>query len=467
MRQKGSWKLAVFLLTVILASVIFFQWRSFSSEQSEQKVSVDFSIKHQNNHFVIQQTIHHVKSQMYEVSWPENVNSIKCTTSSGENCKWLNSTKSKLKVNGNAVTFTYNINREPNNNLLVLDKWFIQLKKLKLDKIRIQLSDSQFQKGTWISGGKSIAVKHLDYIDYYVFENTTIIPPLVWTNQKLVEVQINDWLYVYHDRSVNIPDFHFAHVNKFIYHRPVSLYLTTDKSSNQFGNLIILNRKNVSNLESMIIQSYLNEQFAGTQNWLRDIIASAVLGSPVGSKKTQKMYEELVQALKQDELDKWTEEAINLKKEKIHALDLDLLLQKTTGLKTYFFRENKKEEAPFQPLQFLDPHSVKIDGQVLKGLPVIFQNGKRMYPLEKTMSALGYSVKILKNDSIIEIEKPNQQFQFNKNSRIFYYNNEKYGVLTDPIIMLNHQYYMEENWLKQLFKANIEIREKKIELSNI
>ncbi|KQL54743.1 hypothetical protein AN964_15340 [Heyndrickxia shackletonii] len=470
MRKKSSWKLAVIILTVIITSVIFFQWRSYSSGQNKEqskKVDADFSIKHQNNQLTIQQTFHHLAPQTYEVAFPVKINNFKCTTGSGENCEWVNSNKSKLKMNSNTVTFTYKLNVEQNSNFLVLNNWFIHFKKLKMDKIKIQLSDSEFQNGTWISGGKNIAFKHLDFIDYYVFAGAGKVPTLIWTNHKLLKMRVNDWLTVYHDKSVNIPVFHFDKIYRLKNHQQISVYFTNDKPTRQFGSLIMLNRKDVSKLEPMIVQSYINNEFPDTEKWLRDIIASSILRKPLGSKKTQKMYGELAQALKDNELDKWMNEVINLKKEKIQANDLDFLLQKIIGLRTYFFQENNHETDHIQPIQFLDPHVVKIDGQPIKDLKIIFQNEKRLYPLEKTILALGYTINFSKNGSIIEVEKPNQQFQFIKNSHIFYYNNEKYGVLKDPIMELHHQYYMEENWLKQLFNVSIDIHDKEIVLSNV
>jgi len=51
MQRKSSWKLAVCILTVILTSVVFFQWKSFSTQSREylQTADANISIKHKND----------------------------------------------------------------------------------------------------------------------------------------------------------------------------------------------------------------------------------------------------------------------------------------------------------------------------------------------------------------------------------------------------------------------------------
>ncbi|MGV3463778.1 MAG: stalk domain-containing protein [Heyndrickxia sp.] len=466
MQRKNRWKLAVCILTVLLASIVFFQWKSFLTHNRElqQKAKVDISIKHQNNFFSIQQTIHHINPEIYNVILPNNINKLKCTEGSNKKCKWLD--KNKLKISSNSVTFTYQIKKEKSKNgLLLLSNWFIQLNNLNLDKVDIQLSESQLQNGSWISGGKSIAVKQLKFIDYYVFESNEKYPSLLWTNHKLLKVSVNDWLTIYRDESVSIPEFHFNQIEKWKTLLPVSLYITKDKPTQQIGSLILLNIKDVSNLEPMIVQSYLNDQFPETKGWIRDIIASSIVRFPLGNNKVKTMYNQLANILDDKEIDKWISDVLNIKKEQIQEKDLDDILQKVTGMGTNYFQENRHDEEPLKSLHFYDPHIVIVDDQVKNNIKIILLNGKRMYPLEKTLTALGYTVKFSTKSSKIEIERPNQKYIFDKNSHIFYFNNEKYGVLSQPIIIMNQQYFIEENWLKQLFKVNISKRNKQIKLT--
>ncbi|PKR86942.1 stalk domain-containing protein [Heyndrickxia camelliae] len=469
MQRKSSWKIAVCILTVILVSVIFFQWKSFSTQSREyqEKVKADISIKHQNNYFSIQQSIQHIRPEIYEVLLPKNIISLKCIEGSHKECDWTGPNKSKLKISSNTVTFTFRIPKVSSaNDLLELENWFIQLNKLNLDKINIQLSESQLQNGTWISSGNNISVKRLKFIDYYVFESNGKYPSLLWIKRKLLKASVNDWLTVYHDESVSVPDLHFNKINKWINQYPVSLYITTDKPTKQIGSLILLNKKDVSSLKPMVVQSYLKDRFPDTKEWIRDIVTSSILGIPIGNNKEKAMFKQLANILSDNEMEKWISDIMDIKERKIQEKDLDILIQKASGWKTYYFQENKRPEEPLKPLHFYDPRMVFIDGKVENNLKIILLKGKRVYPIEETLSALGYTVKLSNKSSKIEIEKPNQKYIFDKNSHIFYFNNQKYGVLSNPIIEMSQKYYIEENWLKQLFKVSIDNREKQIDLIN-
>ncbi|MBS4172401.1 hypothetical protein [Bacillus sp. FJAT-49736] len=465
MRKTGNWKLSVFILTAVLVSVIFFQWRSFSSEENKEelpKVDIDSSIKHQNNYFTIYQTIHQLSPNTYEVIFPKNIKNVKCSSDSGKKCTWSDAKKSKIKINGRSVTFSYTIDRKASTDFYLLKDWSIQLKNVQMDKVKIQLSESQFQYGTWIAGGHTVAVKHLDFIDYYVFDSKGDIPALLWRNKKLMKMEVNNWFTIYHSKDTKIPDFDLNVLQK-MKELPAQFIFYTDKyPTEQIGSLIILNKRDTENLNAMIVQSQIKNQyhFPKGEEWFREVIAACILERPIGSEKAQQMYEQLVKTLSQEELKRLSNEIVGWSKATLNDQDLDLLLQRITGYRTNFFHENNNEKSPLQNLLLLDPHLVKWKDQEMDDINIILQNGKRMYPLEKMLTVLGYTVK--QNGSFIEVEKPNQLFQFRLNSHIFYYNNEKYGVLTNPISSLNQQYYIEENWLTQLFNIKIKVSDKEI-----
>ncbi|MBL5780191.1 hypothetical protein HV438_18805 [Bacillus sporothermodurans] len=58
----------------------------------------------------------------------------------------------------------------------------------------------------------------------------------------------------------------------------------------------------------------------------------------------------------------------------------------------------------------------------------------------------------------------NNHFTFYFGEKIFDYNGEKYGLLSNPFIQVNGEYYIDMKWLQQLFHVKVDENEKQISI---
>jgi hypothetical protein len=471
MTKNTYGKLAIILLLGVLVSMIFFQWKSFSSEQQKRKVMTaieEISIKHENNRFIVQQTIKHLVPNTYDVTWPEDVKNVKCLTKDTIQCNWLNKSKSKIKLKNSQVTISYTLNRPTMQTFVLLKNWFVRFNNIKIESSKIQLSEGQFQNGMWIAGGKRVALKQLDYIDYYVFESEGDVPPLLWEKEDLSKIDTNSWLTIYHNLPTKVSPTDLGNINKLTHIPPIAVAITNEHPTEQVGSLIILNKADQQKLEDFLVQAIVSERyrFAKGEEWYKDIISSAIIGKPMGTSKAQNMYKQLKHTLGKKAMEEWTNQVIFSNRYFMDENYLDSVIQKVTGFKSDFFNSNKKESSSIIVLKLFDPRKLIVNGNASKDLSIISIKGKRLYPLVRTMRALGFNVKSTSNTTSMIIEKPNHRYQFDWDSPIFIYNNEKYGLLSSPVIKMEGEYFVDENWLKQLFKINITSDTKNIELSD-
>ncbi|MCI1589742.1 stalk domain-containing protein [Heyndrickxia oleronia] len=471
MFRKSVVKYLIFFLFIFIGSILYFQWHGYSSGQKKQEVekaSQTITIEHNNRTFYIKQVIHPLSSGTYSIEWPSSLENLKCIVGEKQQkCIWENENKSKLKVNSDRITFQYELKEKGNQVAFLLKDWFFKLSPLKIEDSKINLIEKQYKHGNWITSSNNTTIKQKKWINYFVFDYKGQASNLYWQNNELVGEKINDWLTIYHQKTINLPSINMSLIEKLIKKpNPIAVIMTNSYPQTLLPSLLILNpNASPQEIEERISREVirLTLTFKTKEEWMSDIIVSAQLNRAVGSNKAKKMYENLTATIGEEKLNHWVErifsETPNMTSEK-----LDQIFEKTTGYGTTFFLDNHIYEFPMKPFITFDPRSISVNGKEISGLHLYSYQDKKYLSFLKLAKALGYEIKNNEQEQTIILTSGENQFHFYLQGKTFTFNGDKYGLLSNPFFKLNQEYFIDINWVKQIFNTKISETNKEIQI---
>ncbi len=93
---------------------------------------------------------------------------------------------------------------------------------------------------------------------------------------------------------------------------------------------------------------------------------------------------------------------------------------------------------------------------------VILYEGQALYTADTLLPYLGYTVGEGKNGYYVNSE--HRTFRFPKEPGFYVFNQRRYSTISEPIIKIANQYYVEEAWLQRLFLVELQKKEERIQV---
>lgn len=459
MFRKTTTKYILIFLLFFIGFMLYFQWDGFSSETKPTKIKEvlqNITIEHKNNTFFIKQTIKSVEKGEYKIEWPNNAKKIKCFNENNQECKWKSSERTHITINHGDLILQYEIKHHGNNSTLLLNNWIAKLNHLFIGSTEIQLIEGQFKEGFWIAAAEKETMKQKKLINYFVFDVNGQAPPLFWHRNGLAKKEVNSWLTVYYQKSTKLPNFNMNGLKKIRNNKKIIAVLTNDYPQTFLSSFLIINEDNSKSLEEYVVQEAINQlySFKNEEKWMKEIIASVILNKGVGSPKAKFMYSELKKNLNNESLNEWKEQLLSSENLELTSDKLDLLIEDVTGFGTNFFKENYQIQSPNKTFILYDPRTIIIKGKERNDIHLFTIGDKNFLSLNKIAGSLGYKL-ITKKDSLV-LKNAKTQYEFFIGKKIFTYNGEKYGVLSNPFIKIDNEFFIDIHWIDQLFGINLQ-----------
>ncbi|EIJ81618.1 hypothetical protein PB1_01715 [Bacillus methanolicus PB1] len=461
------------ILSAAIGGMLFWQWKAYSEKNGApghlqtESASQQITVESAANDLKISQSISGlVDGKEYKVSIPEKVSSWKCLKDDGNPCDSKDQLLDTYMSEDGKIVFSYSISLKENLSALLLNDWTFSLPDVSIVHTKLEIIDYVRRGGSWAAGLPLKGYKHLDFIDYFVFEGESESFSLYWQKEPLQEEK-------------NVPEIRLFAESKNA--EPVTLtslkslsdfpYLSvvvTDSHPETDGDGIIVVKKNIQPdvLVRKVLDHYFRAKFSKAEieeKWLADVLAACFTKQKSRSVKGEKIIQELTAKLSDRELSAFMSSVIQ-DKTILSAKIMDDRLSKQKGLKTQFFTLNKNETASFVPLYFFDSRKVFMNGKERKGIEILYQNDKRLFPLLEVLTGLGYEAKYLADEKKLVLNKGENKYQFYTDRNYFVFNKEDYGLLENPFLLINGKVYMEEKWLISLFKINIKENELQINI---
>lgn len=461
-----------FILTGTIAGMLVWQWKAYSdqtgrAEENAEPISQHITVESLPNELKIAQKVTGlIPGKEYRLTIPDTLFQWNCKGGNNKACDSADENPYTFFSNDTQMVFQYILPVKKNQTAFLLNNWTVSFPDVQVEQSIINISDSARRDGSWAAGIPLKAQKEMDLIDYYIFEGSGNTPALYWQEAPLVQAAKNGVAF-YTGENQNY-DFNFERLGPSGKHPFFSVVLT-DQYRKSSGNGIMITGTDTKKeaIEKTLMVQFLKNKFgfpAADEGWLIDAIASYITQQKPGTEKGSILLKELKKELTGEELQSFFQ-YINSEAETLSTEKLDKFIGNLKGYSTRFFSVNKEENASFVPLYFHDNKKVSILGREQKKIKLLHKGGKEFFPFIDTMEALGFEVKTLSGQETMLLTKGNNSYRFYLNKNIFIYNEEDYGLLQNPLTLLNGIIYIEKQWLQSIFEVSIEEGEDEIQLT--
>ncbi|MGG0717781.1 hypothetical protein ABE096_09330 [Robertmurraya massiliosenegalensis] len=459
------WKVA-FTLLIGLCSIIgvmlFWQWHAYSEyhnpaelnndEKAVQRITVESS----GSLLFITQVIEGLQNDTdYSIVTPQIIVDWECTEENGETCEVAEDNPHMLQTQNKSFTFQYQIEIRDEESVILLKDWMLQLQDVDITHTTINLIATSRREGSWVTGFPLKGYSKLEYIDYYVFEGKGDRGALYWQPTPLEKIDVEHGIQFYTTNGSH-PVLSLPSLMKIPNYGPVAIVFSDSYSSTNGAGLMIVNPSlDDQALERRMISHYFLEKashFPVEERWLLEVLTSLVDEQESNIVKANRLIDELNSYFSKDQLEQFV--SLVYKEDHITPQKLDELLGYTIDKRTDFFTLNKNEKAKWSPLYFYDSRPLIIGDKDNEGLDVFIVNNERYLPFVETMTALGYSASLLEDHESVLLELENNYYRFYVNQNIYEYNQVHYGLLENPLKMINGKPYMKSSMLLSLFQLS-------------
>ncbi|MGM0827063.1 MAG: hypothetical protein ACQEU4_02460 [Bacillota bacterium] len=446
------------LMILISSSILFFQWMGFTTESAEEsgavKVNQSYSITHEENTFFVTQTIHFLSTipKQITILWPSDARDFSCVNDRGDKCLMKENGEfqlSNLYKDLKEITITYSFDQPTKTEGMLVKDWHPALSCIETLNTDIHITEKSLRTGKWVAGYKSASHKKKNYIDYYSFIGRGEPSALYWTGDPLME-KASSTVRMLYDRSV-IKEAETVQPGSF---EGFVTVIITDKIEHYVSPYLIVRNTAEKELLNELKGSLLYQQYFSTDEdaWLKEFIVSILLKKQPNTSKSAWAYKEVVEGLSSSQLDTFKRRMEEDKTKSVDATKLDVILGKVTGFDSTFFTESVKgkENVPM----ILKSNNPVLINKITHNLSYISYKQKELIQFPKAVKALGLDIKEIKPNVFFTSLNGNT-FRFYVNEDYFIYNEENYGLLTNPIQTVGGSIYMDVQWFEKLFKVEV------------
>ncbi|WP_158318782.1 stalk domain-containing protein [Robertmurraya kyonggiensis] len=468
------WRMSFTLLIVLcsfIGGMLFWQWHVYSdydqpNEQAEQ-AEQELTVESKGDQLNITQRIEGLQSgKEYRISFPDSIPNWSCENADGKICNSIDENPASFVAENHSIILRYQIELKEKNTFL-LNEWMGQLPDVEISHTTIKVIDSARREGSWIAGFPLKGFNELELIDYYVFAGEGDSGSLYWHSEPLTKITDQNGLQFFAQGNKNKQDYPLESLKKISNITGISVIFTNSFQETNGNGLMVAN-PDIKNelLERKIVYNYFLEKAPTLpleEKWLIDALTSLFLGQQSNVPKGNELISEMNRVLAKEE----TENFVNavIKEDSITPEILDELIGTIKEKNTHFFTLNKNEDTKLVPLYFNDARKVVIQGKIQEDIEVLLMNDEKLVPFIDTMTALGFEAKVLADQETILLDNGNNNYRFYISQNIFLYNEADFGLLENPLQVINGTVFIKVKLLPELFKANIEETENEIKIS--
>ncbi|WP_340085249.1 stalk domain-containing protein [Siminovitchia sp. FSL H7-0308] len=446
----------VFILILSICGLLFFQWKPISTFSGGEKVEQNVVVRHMQDHFQIEQSIKHIPEGSYEMRKPTNLDSFSCTSSRHQSCIWLNQENTKIAIGEEeTISFTYRLPSFKSPSHFVLDNWLFEVQNISRHSTRIQLTDEKWRQGEWVAAADSVGKRKMNAIDYYVFETNQKSPALYWNANEMHELYKDQYVTVYSESNVSADFSKLSNLNGK--GKLVAIVTKKAKKLQDFDDLILVPEEEAI-LPAMVAKTISMEK---NQEWLLDVIISAFLERPYGSKKAQSMYLELERELQKEGVERWLSKVLS-DKTAISARRLDAHIWEETGRKTNFFALNEEETKAFIPFFAVDARPILIHEVQADNVSILYHNEQPYISFFPLAEQLGFTVQPGPDQAVMK--RGDDTFEFYYGKKIFYKNGRPFGLSSNPFLLMGSETYIHTEVVSLVFGIRLFEADNKIKL---
>lgn len=465
------------ILLIIIGCILLWQWllyinnKEIENDVENGKVSQEIEINVKNKYLAVTQKIVGLsRGKKYEIRIPPVAENM--TGLPDENKMSANQDGSRsgtFHAESDTLTVRYEIPFAKNEGPVLLSDWLVEMKNVTVSGTSIEVIDPQKGKGTWVAGLPLTTLQELEHIDHYFFLGGTKKPALYWHPEVLKKLTVaEEKLAIFYEGDRKPETALLKKVENLSNFAYVSLVLTNRFAETEAGGIVIYPEGGEESgdwlwkLANQYFQAKL-EAPSENREWAADVLTSLFTGIKAEGEKAAGVLRELEGDFSENELQQFIYMATREKKDLTFG-HLDICLSEIKGRKTDFFALNGQSSSKLIPLYFYETRDIYVNGDLKEEIKVVYKEGERFFSAKETFAALSYNVNIVENGKTLLLSKGTRNYRFYVDENIFILNEEHFGLLEQPLRMIDGELFIKEKWLIKIFHCSINDEETHLEI---
>ncbi|MDI7741552.1 RNA polymerase II [Lysinibacillus fusiformis] len=457
------------ILLLVICGTLFFQYHAYSDHLDTGEggftYTQEIEITYRSGSLDIRQHFHNLSNQKIDISWPNLAVSTDCFLESETSCDRLSEDKTNFeeKESRNA-SLSYIIPLDGGlKSTQLLKDIFVTLKNGNAGYTTVHISTDSEIQGQWVTGLPLIGQQTLSLVNYSMFAGAGDISELYWQKDAMNIQKATDFLSIYSNKPLNKEMSEQLKAIKLLNEDHIVIIQGKNSSDSQGKRILFIDELSIASINEKVILSQVKTQYdlAESPVWVSEVIASFLTDSTIGSKKSREIVESLTKNMSDDQKANWMGKLKEAKGSKISAKQLDERLTEVFGLHTEYFEMNETVKGVY-PFLFSDEREVYVANKPQDSVKVIFKDGQVLYALDPILKSLGYETAVGENGYYIQNET--QKFRFPQGYGFYVYNDQRYNTVSEPLIVIADNFYMEETWIQRLFNIDIQKSETTINI---
>ncbi|XRD25828.1 RNA polymerase II [Lysinibacillus fusiformis] len=328
----------------------------------------------------------------------------------------------------------------------------------------VHISTDSKINGQWITGLPLVGQQQLSLVNYTMFRGNGTVHDLYWQAGKLKVQEQTPVLSIYAQQA--IPNDFLKSLENLQFLNDEHIAIIQEKSPVPIHDerLLFLPTLTAQAVEQEVILSQIKSQytFVDSPEWLLEVMASYLVNDPIGGDKAKKIVKTLNDYMTDSQQQAWQDKLKKLGDDPLSPKTMDKYLSQVLDAQTSYFTLNAAQKEGTYPLLFEDSRDVYVNDVLKEDVHVILYEGQALYTADTLLPYLGYTVGEGKNGYYINSE--HRTFRFPKEPGFYVFNQRRYSTISEPIIKIANQYYVEEAWLQRLFLVELQKKEERLQV---
>lgn len=469
-----KYALSFFVLLLLLTSgILFFQFQVYSTNLEEGNdeftYSQEIEIVYRNKSLDIRQHFKNLSNQAIEIQWPKKAVNQSCFITTKNSCDRLSKDLKSFKVGelkSQSVSYIIPLEGGLTSKTLIQDV-FAQLTNGDVKFTTVHISTDSTVKGQWVTGLPLTGQQSLSLVNYAMFSGEGQIDDLYWQSENLALQYEQPVVSIYSSSPIAANLREAIGKLNFLNEEHMAIVQGQNINNNAVKRILFLPDLSIQSIQRNVVLSQVLSEYEITNNtdWLPEIIAAYIVKSDFISTKAKKIKEQLDNYLSPTQMEQWVTDLKNLQGQKVSPKILDNKLTAILGAKTSYFQLNLESQTVIYPILLEDTRAVYIDDLPHEEVKVIVHEGQILYTAQPLLETLGYTANEGKNGYYVN--SATRVFRFPKEPGFYVFNQRRYNTISQPIIKIADQYFIEEAWLTRLFLVELQKGDKRINITEI
>lgn len=455
------------VLVIIVGAMLFVQYQVFSDELESQvedyKYSQEIEIVYRGESLDIRHHFKNLPNQEIDIQWPKAAVNPSCFIETEHSCNRL--AKDTLKFEAGetrAQSLSYVI---PVNDGLtsreLMKNVFVTLNNGDVQFSTVHITTDSEIKGQWATGLPLVGQQQLKLVNYTMFSGMGKVKDLFYQAEPFAIQKQTDVVSIYSKTPLKTAFYDKLANVKFLSDEHIAVINGTNLTGVEGYRMLFIPELTVAKVQQKIVISQLESsyQFGNSPHWMKEMVASFLTGTIIGSDKTTEIVSTLTGQMSNEQLAAWTARLEELKGEKLTPTILDEEISNVLGASTSYLTMNEAAKGVF-PFLFNDPREIFVDLHKNEDIQVILKDGQVLYSAEAVLKALGYEASVGPNGYYVNSET--RVFRFPKEPGFYVFNQRRYNTVSEPLKVVAGEYFIEEAWLQRLFLVELTKSENRI-----